>query len=462
MIYNQDITLDLNTSTSYLVVGATQGDNKSRTLTATILKNGELFTIPDGTLASYRIRKPNGQATWNNAEIYTSESKVVITLNATDLSTSGRCFADVLLTNGSTQLGTVTFIIDVQAAPAIAQGVIESEAFGYLYSIIDAANNTIESAQAWAEGKRGTEDVLGDSYITKSSNNLSVSLDFETFKNNITSPSIGKLTTYNFLYTNNNWEYNNDTVNMLGLGFDIVGTPISGNYIEVTASFADPTWHNNAKWYTNSLKEAEENLKDAENILKNVSATAVANTLSAGSNATAEVQTINSDSGKSFQFTFGLPTGPAGPTGAKGKKGDKGDTGERGLTGTTGATGAQGSEGIGITNITLNSDYTLTFTLSDGSTKTTSSVRGPAGAVSSGATSFAIGDVTTGAAFDVSIRIENNVCYFDFIFPSDLGNIIDDNSVLNNKTWSAEKLNNYTQKKLKFSNDNGNLTIILA
>jgi len=295
-----------------------------------------LFTIPDGTLASYRIRKPNGQATWNNADIYTSESKVIITLNAADLSTSGRCFADVLLTNGSTQLATVTFIIDVQAAPAIAQGVIESEAFGYLYNVIDAANNTIESAQAWAEGKRGTEDVLGDSYTTKFSNNLSVSLDFETFKNNITPPSIGKLTTYNFLYTNNNWEYNNDTVNMSELGFNITGTPISGNYIEVTASFADPTWHNNAKWYANALKDAEEDLKDAENVLKNVSATATANALPAGSGATAEVQTIDSDSEKSFKFTFGLPAGPTGATGAVGPTGGKGDTGEKGDTGNPG------------------------------------------------------------------------------------------------------------------------------
>ena len=251
MIYNQDITLDLNTNTSYLVVGAKQGDNNGRTLTATILENGEPFRIPETTQASYRIRKPNGDAGWNSADIYPLEHKVVITLTAQDLSTSGRCYADILLTVGTTRIGTVSFIIDVQAAPNIVEGALASEAFGYLYDMVDQAGSIIESAQAWAEGKRSTEDVLGDSYSIYSTRGLTVSLNFETFKQEIDPPTIGKVTVYTFTYTTEGWEYsyNNEIVDMPSLGFTIIGTPDRGDIIEVTASFADPAWHNNSLYY---------------------------------------------------------------------------------------------------------------------------------------------------------------------------------------------------------------------
>ena len=207
MVYNQDITLDLNTNTSYLVVGAKQGDNNSRTITATLLENGEPFRIPETTTASYRIRKPNGDGAWNIAEIIPAQHKVIITLTAADLSTSGRSFADILLTVGQTRLATVSFIIDVQAAPNIVNSALQSEAFGYLYAMVDQAGSIIESAQAWAEGKRSTEDVLGDSYSIYNTRGLTVSLDFNTFKQNVYPASVGKVTIYKYTYTSDGWEY---------------------------------------------------------------------------------------------------------------------------------------------------------------------------------------------------------------------------------------------------------------
>lgn len=56
-------------------------------------------------------------------------------------------------------------------------------------------------------------------------------------------------------------------------------------------------------------------------------------------------------------------TGATGPAGAKGDKGDKGDT------------GAAGAAGVGITNIAaaqVDGTVTLTFTMSDSTTKTAS------------------------------------------------------------------------------------------
>lgn len=258
-IYNQNITLDLNTNTSYVVVGAKQGDHNSRTITATILNNGELFDIPQNATASYRIRKSNGHGSWNNADIYPSEHKVVINLTSNDLSTSGRSYADILIQVSASRIGTVSFIIDVQAAPNIAQEAIQSDAFGYLYSVVDSVYNVVEDAQAWAEGKRSTEDVLGDSYVIHTNSSLTISLNFDTFKENVSPSSINKVTDYNFIYNTDTWQQEDGggsyrTVDMTELGFSITGTPTDGNTIIVTASFADPTYHNNAKWYADALK----------------------------------------------------------------------------------------------------------------------------------------------------------------------------------------------------------------
>ena len=252
MIYNQDITLDLNTNTSYLVVGAKQGDNIGRTLTATILENGKVVDIPAQAFASYRIRKPNGKAEWKTAELYPHPTnRVKITLDSHDLDTSGRCYADIVLQLASQRESTVSFIIDVQAAPNIADEAINSDAFNYLHDMVNEAGNIIESAQAWTEGKRGTEDVIGDSYAIAAPSQLEVSLDFDKFKQTIDPPSINKVTDYIFIYMNGDWEYqyNGKIVDMQDLGFTITGTPAQNYIITVTASFADPTYHNNAKYY---------------------------------------------------------------------------------------------------------------------------------------------------------------------------------------------------------------------
>ena len=132
MTYNQDITLDLNTNTSYVVIGAKQFDN-GRTITATILSNGQLYSIDSGTTALYRIRKPSGTGVWNGATLYSSTSKVVFTLNSYDLNEVGRNFVDISFMNGNTILSTVSFIIDVQIVPNLAESAIPSSLIDYFH-----------------------------------------------------------------------------------------------------------------------------------------------------------------------------------------------------------------------------------------------------------------------------------------------------------------------------------------
>lgn len=86
---------------------------------------------------------------------------------------------------------------------------------------------------------------------------------------------------------------------------------------------------------------------------------------------------INLDDGTSY-VTEPLKgeKGDKGDTGPQGPQGPKGDTGDTGATGATGPTGATGN---GISSAVLNADYTLTLTFTDGTSYTTSSIRGEKG-----------------------------------------------------------------------------------
>lgn len=71
-------------------------------------------------------------------------------------------------------------------------------------------------------------------------------------------------------------------------------------------------------------------------------------------------------SGEIVRFEDLAGGGSVGPAGPKGDKGDKGDTG---------ATGAAGAAGLGIKSIAANNaggTVTLTFTMTDNTTKTAS------------------------------------------------------------------------------------------
>ena len=78
--------------------------------------------------------------------------------------------------------------------------------------------------------------------------------------------------------------------------------------------------------------------------------------------------------------------------------------------------GFKGETGTGIYSITLNSDYTLTIQFTDGTSTTTSSIRGETGAVPS----FTIGSVSTGAAgtsASVSITGTDQFPVLNFVIP---------------------------------------------
>ena len=89
--------------------------------------------------------------------------------------------------------------------------------------------------------------------------------------------------------------------------------------------------------------------------------TALAETLPAGSEATVDKEKVDTDEDNYMIFRFGIPQG------IQGERGEKGETGN------------QGETGNGISNIILNPDYTLTINYTNGTSFTTTSIRGATG-----------------------------------------------------------------------------------
>ena len=254
MVYNQDINLDLNTRSPSLILGAKQFDNKSRSIVATILQDGIPINIPSNAGATYRIQKPNGTSVWNAAEVLSSENKIRILFTTDDLDCSGRNIVDILLTVGTYTLGTTNFILDVQSAPIIDNAEEDEQAKSYLQELVDKANEIIEDAQAWAEGKRGSSELVEDGYILSVDTSiLNVSLNWETFKAAMSHES-GKIVIYTFQYSDEGWIWveQNIVVDMSELGFTIIpldsGIPMN-EQILLTAQYQDEAWENHAKYY---------------------------------------------------------------------------------------------------------------------------------------------------------------------------------------------------------------------
>lgn len=165
--------------------------------------------------------------------------------------------------------------------------------------------------------------------------------------------------------------------------------------------------------------------------------TALAETLPAGSEASVDKEKVDTDEENYMIFRFGIPQGIQGERGEKGETGNQGETGNgisniilnpnytltinytngtsftttsiRGATGEkgdafvysdftpeqlNGLKGEKGDVGNGINNITLNSDYTLTINYTDGTSYTTTPMRGEKGEKGDKGDAFTYSDFT--------------------------------------------------------------------
>ena len=277
MIYQQEITLELNSNTAYTTVGAKQGDAYTREIAVHITADGIPWTIPNGVVASYRIRKPDGTAVWNEAII--KDNTVIVTLSEEALSVAGRAYADIVLytNSGKAQiLSTVSFIIIIMSSPNISKAVASSNEFGYIQQVVDDANAVISESEAWATGTRKGVSVLAGNFVSEitSGGGFTYTIDKDIFRQYVgIFPGETNVWTLTYISALAGWElqrenYQPQRVTPNNIGLTINGIPDTNSTITVTISDRDIQWHNNAKYWSDTAKISRDAIENLDAVVE--------------------------------------------------------------------------------------------------------------------------------------------------------------------------------------------------
>lgn len=170
MIITNKINLELSSySSNPPRVDAVQGDRNTRAVEIALTSGGESFSVPSGTAAVVRFRKPDGTGGVydampdGSAACTISGSTVTILLAPQVLTCPGVVRADVALTDEKSVLGAFSFSIHVHADPSFGATVSENYfSFGTLEEIntalagVSAGLNSIDSriAAAFADASQ--------------------------------------------------------------------------------------------------------------------------------------------------------------------------------------------------------------------------------------------------------------------------------------------------------------------
>lgn len=279
MEFISDITLEVNSNTAYTVVGAKQGDNDTRIITAHLVENGNPYVIENGAIANFRFRKPDGKAIINTAQITdrnTGEIKIGLTSQA--LAAAGRGYADIVLTKNNQILSTVSFIIVIMSSPQVLSEIVSSNEFGYVEDIVSSARDTIYESEAWARGTRAGVEVTGYSRFDWNFNSPAgvisrVDVNQNTFMGAV-GYNPGTIREFKFSYLDPKWSlvlktttggttetdqaqsYNDLSGFGITIYYNIANHPNVNDYIIINVAEPDITYHNNAKYYAERAEDS--------------------------------------------------------------------------------------------------------------------------------------------------------------------------------------------------------------
>lgn len=282
MQFLQELSLELNSNTAYTTIGAKQGDGNSRVIKIHITENGLDWSIPQNVQVSYRIRKPDGYATWNSATVDLTENVVFITLTSQDLAAAGRAYADIVFSVGTGEqrqiLSTVSFILIIMAAPNIAEEIVSSNEFGEILDLTENAKIILNEGEAWAIGTKSGVPVLADSFSYKT---VGVTYGDCTIDTQVFREYVGTFPGYTIQYVftyiegpsadhpDGIWQvaYNNELlydIDLSNYGITLSGTWNQSNSIIVQVTDSDQQYHNNAKFWSDSTYNAKESIENLD------------------------------------------------------------------------------------------------------------------------------------------------------------------------------------------------------
>lgn len=178
-----NITIEMTGDTKRYLVSAKQGDKATRYIVATLLNNGEKYTIPTGARAAINIKKPDGKHVYNTCTF--SGSDVTIELTNQALAASGTAYCDVeIRSSDDTQVITsASFTMEIEESQRSDDAILSANEFtdlenriaGHIKDIMDtdAAVQKAEATRVKAEKGRVTaenERVESENIRQKSEN----------------------------------------------------------------------------------------------------------------------------------------------------------------------------------------------------------------------------------------------------------------------------------------------------
>ena len=152
MEYIRDITVDFSGERLFDYITAIQGDTNSRAIKITILENSKPYTIPTGTKAVLRCKKPDGKRVFNDATI-NDDGTVTAKLSGQMLTAPGNCRCEIALygSDGSCLTSTPFTVKVIEAS--ITEDITSSDEFAALalaLAKVDNAQSVADTALATA------------------------------------------------------------------------------------------------------------------------------------------------------------------------------------------------------------------------------------------------------------------------------------------------------------------------
>lgn len=171
--YNTDLTLDLSGQNNGVVVYSKQYDSNTRTITVTVLQDGEPFDINDTTTARVEIRKPDGEQIFNDCAI--SDNKVIVEISQQALAVSGIAELEIslmekdqIITSSILKLVIEPSVLDDETVKSSSEYISFYNALMELQPAIEDADEAIKAADEAV--KKAEEAVTNSANAIETSN----------------------------------------------------------------------------------------------------------------------------------------------------------------------------------------------------------------------------------------------------------------------------------------------------
>lgn len=157
MQVTKSINIELIDKSVDPLIYAKQNDSQTRFVAVSLFANGQPFEPPDGILAEFRAKKPDGTACFYDVNedgepaIVIEGSVVTAELAEQVLTAAGKVYAEInLYSSAGEKLTTFSFVIIVEPSVLTDAEIVSSDYYNILSAQIEAAQTAAQTAQSSA------------------------------------------------------------------------------------------------------------------------------------------------------------------------------------------------------------------------------------------------------------------------------------------------------------------------